>query len=166
MARQHHGGAGSLRDKRVEDTGPFRHSDKHPSATRCPDCGLLFAGGAWKNPPARLRGAFHPQRCPACLQIRDGQSGGLVYLSGSFASLHRQDLLNRIRNVEKLGLPERPLERIIRIDEEGEGIKITVTTEHLAARIGKAIQRDCGGSLQLKYAPEEKYAVARWRRDD
>ena len=165
MTRQHSVGEGSCRDKRVEGTGPFRHADKYPQATRCPDCGLIFDGGVWKKPPARLRGDFHKQLCPACLQIRDGQAGGLVFLSGSFAALHRQDLLNRVRNVEKLTSLDRPLERIIRIDEEGDEIKITVTTEHLAARIGKAIQRDYGGELQLKYAPEEKYAIARWHRD-
>ncbi len=166
MARRHRAGASPQRDRRVGESAPFRHPGKYPQATRCPDCGLLFAGGVWRKPPARLRGDFRLQLCPACIQIRDGRPGGVVLLSGSFAARHRQDLLNRIRNLEKLCAHERPLERIMRIDELGEEIKITVTTEHLAARIGKAVQRDCGGSLHLKYAPEEKYAVARWHRDD
>ncbi len=60
---------------------------------------------------------------------------------------------------------ERPLERIIDIKESNGEIVISATTEHLVARIGKAIQRDFGGDLQLRYAPEDKFATARWHRD-
>jgi len=105
------------------------------------------------------------QALPACLQIRDGRIGGLVEFAGAFTSLHREELLNRIRNVEKQTMEERPMERIIKIKEDRDRIVVSATTEHLVARIGKAVLRDFGGSLDLKYAPEEKFATARWRRD-
>jgi hypothetical protein len=89
----------------------------------------------------------------------------VVQLGGTFAALHRQDLLNRIRNVEALSTNERPLERIMGIQEKNGQIMISATTEHLVARIGKAIQRDFGGILELKYTPEDKFATARWHRD-
>jgi len=165
MVKVHRAGEKYQRDKRIEEKTPFRHSEKYRNGTRCPDCGLVFNGSVWKKPEPTTRVESPSKPCPACLLVRDGKVGGMVQLSGDFASLHRQDLMNRIRNVERLSSVERPLERIIRIDEKDEGIRVSVTTEHLAARIGKAIQRDCGGTLQLKYAPEEKYAVARWHRD-
>jgi hypothetical protein len=89
----------------------------------------------------------------------------VVQLGGTFAALHRQDLLNRIRNVEARSANERPLERIMGIKEKNGQIMISATTEHLVARIGKAIQRDFGGVLELKYTPEDKFATARWHRD-
>jgi len=165
MVKLHKAGEKYQRDKRVEETTPFRHTERYRSGTRCPDCGLVFSGAVWKKPEPTSRGQFPSKPCPACLLIRDGQIGGMVRLSGDFALLHRQDLMNRIRNIEKLSSLERPLERIIKIEEKGEEINVAVTTEHLAARIGKAIRRDYGGTLHLKYAPEEKYAVARWHRD-
>jgi hypothetical protein len=140
--------------------------EKHPSTTTCPECGLLFQAGAWKRPAVPLPQQQRFKLCPACLQVRDGRAGGVVRLQGNFTDLHRQDLLNRIRNVERLTSEERPLERIISIKEGKGEIEVSATTEHLIARIGKAIQRDFGGSLELHYAPEDKFATAKWRRDD
>src|SRR5512141_3023631 len=85
---------------------------KHPAETRCPRCGLVFHDGAWKRCDLRSVQEVHTKLCPACLQVRDRLAGGIVQLGGTFAVLHRQDLLNRIRNVEARTLEERPLERI------------------------------------------------------
>jgi hypothetical protein len=131
----------------------------------CPDCGLLFEGGVWKKNAAGSRADVACKLCPACVQIRGRIAGGEVRLSGSFVTSHRQELLNRIRNVEKQTSEERPLERIITIKEVSKEIVVSATTEHLTARIGKAIQRDFGGDLKLKYAPADKFATAHWRRD-
>jgi hypothetical protein len=148
-------------ERRVQDG----RSEKHPAETACPECGLVFQDGVWKRAAAVAGRDLKPKLCPACVQIRDGRAGGVVQLGGSFAASHRQDLLNRIRNVEARTLEERPLERIMNIEEKNGQITVSATTEHLVARIGKAIQRDFGGELDLKYAPEDKFATARWRRD-
>jgi hypothetical protein len=151
----------AFRDKR---TNPDNRQ-KYPGDTTCPGCGLVFQGGVWKkatqsaaqNQPAKL--------CPACQQIRDGRVGGVAEFNGSFTWNHREELLNRIRNVAKQTTEDRPMERIVSIKEEDGKIVVSATTEHLVARIGKAVQRDFGGELQLKYAPEEKFATAHWHRD-
>jgi hypothetical protein len=143
--------------------GSYQRPGKYPSNTRCPKCDLLFQDGVWR------RGSMTQEQqwklCPACLQIRDGQVGGIVQFSGTFAGTHRQELLNRIRNVEKRTQEERPLERIMSLKENREGIVVSATTEHLVARIGKSIQRDFGGELDLRYAPDDKFALVHWHRD-
>ncbi len=158
--------------KRLKSNEPFRDKrenqrqiEKFPGDTKCPDCGLVFTGGVWRKAGTAMVRESPPKLCPACLQIRDGRVGGLVEIGGSFTSGHREELLNRIRNVEKQTAEDRPMERIISIKETKDRIVVSVTTEHLVARIGKAVQRDFGGDLQLKYAPEEKFATAHWRRD-
>jgi len=150
--------------KRGHLGGPYQRSEKYRSNTRCPKCDLLFQDGVWKRGPSRNE-QQQWKLCPACLQVRDGQIGGIVQFSGSFASSHRQELLNRIRNVEKQTQEERPLERIINLKENKESIVVSATTEHLVARMGKSIQRDYGGELDLRYAPEDKFALAHWHRD-
>jgi NMD protein affecting ribosome stability and mRNA decay len=140
-------------------------SEKYRSNTRCPKCNLLFQDGVWKNSSLGNGQTCQWKLCPACAQIRDGQIGGIVQCSGAFTGTHRQELLNRIRNVEKLTREERPLERIIQMKEDREGITISATTEHLVARIGKSIQRDFGGELELRYAPDENFAFVHWHRD-
>jgi hypothetical protein len=151
--------------KRGQLRGPYQRSEKYPSNTRCPKCDLLFQDGVWKRGSSTIEQQRQWKLCPACLQMRDGQVGGIVQFSGTFAGTHRQELLNRIRNVEKQTQEERPLERIMSLKENSEGIVISATTEHLVARIGKSIQRDFGGELDLRYAPEDKFAFARWHRD-
>lgn len=151
--------------KRGQLGGPYQRSGKYPSNTRCPKCNLLFQDGVWKRGPSTVEQEQQWKLCPACLQIRDGQVGGIVQFSGAFAGTHRQELLNRIRNVEKQTQEERPLERIMSLKEDKEGIVVSATTEHLVARIGKSIQRDFGGELDLRYAPEDKFALVHWHRD-
>jgi len=150
---------------------PFRNEKRvqagknEKQVARCPECGLIFKNGLWKRSTEKKPPSRPAKLCPACVQIKGGLAGGIVQLGGTFAALHRQDLLNRIRNVESRVADERPLERIIEIKEKDGEILISATTEHLIARIGKAIQRDFGGELKLKYTPEDKFATAHWHRD-
>ena len=152
---------------RIEKRGQVGdlRAEKYPANTRCPKCRLIFHGGVWKRGVLVTRQPLHLQLCPACIQIRDRQAGGVIRFDGSFISNHRQDLLNRIHNLEKQVVEVRPLERIINIKEDKNQITVSTTTEHLIARIGKAIQRDFGGELDLRYTREDKYAIARWHRD-
>jgi hypothetical protein len=62
-------------------------------------------------------------------------------------------------------MKEHPLERIMKMKERNGELIIYVTSEHLVARLGKAIHRDYKGEFVLKYARDDKYAVAHWRRD-
>ncbi len=152
-------------EKRGAIGGPYQKSEKYRSNTRCPKCNLLYRDGVWKRSSAGNGRDTQWKLCPACMQIRDGQIGGIVEFSGDFTGSHRQELLNRIRNVEKLTQEERPLERIINMKEGKQGIVVSATTEHLVARIGKSVQRDFGGDLDLRYAPDDKFAYVHWHRD-
>lgn len=143
----------------------YPRPEKYPANTECPKCELIFQDGVWKRGVPENRQQLRRKLCPACMQIRDRQAGGIIRFVGSFIADHRQDLLNRIRNLEEQAVEERPLERIINIKEGKDGIIVSATTEHLIARIGKAVQRDFGGTLDLRYSPEDKFATARWHRD-
>jgi hypothetical protein len=155
----------AFRDKRVSQDIRHGRMGKHPGDTKCPDCSLVFQDGVWKRAGSTVGANPLFKLCPACQQVRDGRIGGIVEFNGSFTMMHREELLNRIRNLEKHTMEERPMERIISIKEERSKIVVSATTEHLVAKIGKAVQRDFGGELELKYAPEEKFAKARWHRD-
>jgi hypothetical protein len=165
MAKKRHSREVVRIQKRGQLGGSYQKSEKYPSNTRCPKCDLLFQDGVWKRGTSTAEQEKQRKLCPACQQIRGGQVGGIAQFSGTFAGTHRQELLNRIRNVEKLTQEERPLERIVSLKLNKKGIVVSATTEHLVARIGKSIQRDFGGELDLRYAPEDKFAVAYWHRD-
>jgi hypothetical protein len=145
---------------------PYRNPQKYPSDTECPGCGLLFQDGVWKMGLVKPERELHRHLCPACLQIRDDYPGGVLSLQGSFFDRHRDDIVHRIRNVEKTVREQHPLQRIMRIEEKSGELVVYTTDQHLAARLGKALRRDFGGELDLTYAKEDKFASARWRRDD
>jgi hypothetical protein len=151
-------------EKRGQLGGSFR-AEKCKADTRCPKCELIFQNGAWKRGVLASKHELRWKLCPACLQIRDNQIGGTIKCTGSFIENHRQEILNRISNVARQTSEGHPLERIISTKENKNEIVISATTEHLVARIGKALERDFGGALELRYAPEDKYATAQWHRD-
>ncbi len=165
MARTARGSEMFQTDKRVQMDSPYRRLDKYPSHTKCPKCGLIFQDGVWRRIQLHSTPELNWKLCPACIQTRGGRAGGMVLLDGTFAIQHRQELLNRIHNVEASTLSKRPLERVISIKEERDRIVVSATTEHLVARIGKSVRRDFGGTLELRYAPEDKFATAHWHRD-
>lgn len=151
-------------EKRGAVGGPHQF-ERYASNTRCPKCSLRFQDGIWKRVEGSTDRETPTKLCPACMQIRDGQIGGIVEFTGAFAGMHRQELMHRIKNVEKQTQEERPLERIISVKEGKNSIVVSATTEHLVARMGKSIQRDFGGDLNLRYAPDDKFAHVHWHRD-
>jgi hypothetical protein len=145
--------------------GGALQAGKYKAHTKCPKCDLIFQNGVWKRGALESSHEMHWKLCPACIQIRDKQIGGTIKCTGSFIENHRQEILNRINNVARQTSETHPLERLINTSENKNQIVVSATTEHLIARIGKALERDFGGTLELRYAPEDKYATAQWHRD-
>jgi NMD protein affecting ribosome stability and mRNA decay len=152
------------KDLRPERENAYQATEKYSDGTLCPECGAVFLKGKWKWAKAP-KGESISKLCPACRQIEDDYAGGVLMLSGSFVQAHREDILNRVRNVEKAEKEEHPLERIMTIAEKAEGLEIRATSEHLVARMGKALKSDFGGELELSFAKEEHFARAHWSRN-
>jgi hypothetical protein len=153
------------KDMKPRSEDPYRARKKHSANTKCPSCDLLFHKGVWKWAKAGSHQALRWKLCPACLQIKHAYPGGVLKLSGSFLVGHHGDILRRIENLAKEIVKEHPLERIMKMEEKNGEIFIYATSEHLVARLGKAIRRDFKGELVLKYARDDKYATAHWRRE-
>jgi len=150
---------------RIQNPYQERERVKHPDGTACPECGAVFAKGKWTWSKPPVGGQVSPELCPACLQIKADYAGGILTLSGSFLAAHREDILNRVRNVESSEKKDHPLQRIMKIVDKGEQIEIRATSEHLMARMGKALKSDFNGELELSYIEDENIARAHWRRD-
>ena len=154
------------KDMRFRVDNSYRRRAKYPSDTKCPQCGLLFQSGVWQWKPVDPSHPLRWKLCPACLQIRDRYAGGVLRLSGSFVGRRSEEILRRIRNLEKRALAEHPLERIMSIEESKGEVRLLATAEHLVVCIGKSLRRDFGGELEIKYAPDEKFADVRWSKND
>ena len=104
--------------------------------------------------------------CPACKQQRTSEPRGFVFLDGDFFGSHDEEIEQLLRNEAKRAAEDNPLARAMEF-KRGDGHKLTVstTTEHLAQRLGHALEKAFGGSVHYDFSHENKLARVSWRRD-
>lgn len=141
---------------------PYQSKKKLPEPARCKDCGALWRRGRWSWGAAPA--GAHLALCPACRRIRDRLPAGYVHLGGEFFAAHRAEVLGRVRRCEAAEKRGHPLERIMAIAADGEGVVVTTTGAHLAHRIGEALARAFKGELDSRYLKGDKLLRVKWSR--
>ena len=147
--------------ERVHD--PYKTRRKLPEPSVCPQCGAVYAKGRWHW--AERPAEANEELCQACHRINDDYPAGTLSLSGGFLANHKGEILGLARHQEKLETGQHPLNRILRIADEGEATVIATTDIHLPRRIGEALYDAYEGELEVQYE-EDAYAIrVAWRRD-
>lgn len=141
---------------------PYRAAAKPPGPTKCPSCRASFVDGrwSWEKAPSDA----HEQLCPACQRIHDRFPAGYVTIKGAFFEEHRDEIVALITSHEKKEKAERPLQRIITIDDKRDGLEVTTTDSHLARGIAEALHGAYKGELKLRYSRDENLLRASWKR--
>jgi len=129
-------GRDRLLEELVHDS--YKAGKKLPEPTRCPDCAAAYINGRWSW--ASAAAGARQTRCPACQRIHDRFPAGFVRLEGSFLQAHREEILHLIRNHEAKEKAQHPLQRIMAIEEDAEGVTATTTDIHLARDIALALE--------------------------
>lgn len=160
--------------KRVDhEAGRHRPSRAMSEPAVCEDCGAEYAKRRWtegsSDSLAQQHEHWRPQQmtlCPACAQIRSGEPRGFVYLDGAFFESHDQEIRWLLLNESERAAVDNPLARIMEW-RRGEGHKLTVTTttEHLAQRLGHALEKAFGGHVAYDFSHENKLARVKWQRE-
>ena len=146
---------------------PYYEGRKYPEPTVCPRCDLVYRNGRWQVGEVQESGrGVNRSHCPACRREIDRIPGGIVLLSGSYISDRREEILNIVRNQAAAAAANRPLQRIMWIEDKGDAIEIATTDGHLATRIGKAIEAACKGTLSIKRGHEDQLTRVYWERKD
>lgn len=143
-------------------TDAYQSETKLPDPTLCTSCGVVYQKGrwVWKN---GIKNA-HEIKCPACRRIDDHYPAGEVKLKGTFFQKHKTEIINLIRNNEKLEKAVHPMERLMTIVEGKKDMTITTTGVHLARRIGENLSRSYKGTFDFKYGDGEKIIRVSWER--
>jgi hypothetical protein len=144
------------KDKMIKDKRKdvYKETITLKEPTQCIVCNAVFVNGRWtwnQIPEKTFRTV-----CPACRRITDKFPAGIIKINGGFCYDHRTEILNLVRNVEKLEKTERPMERIINIKEENSHVSVTTTGIHIARRIGEAIYRSYACDFSFQYGDGEK----------
>ena len=159
--------------KRVDHEGGRHRTRRAISEPAiCRSCGAIYANRRWTAAQNIASNKNQDRRtaqmtvCPACKQAADGEPRGFVYLDGGFLVGHRKEIEKLMLNEAKRAGEDNPLARILEL-KEGNGHKLTVTTttEHLAQRLGNAVEKAFGGDVQYNFSHENKLARVSWQRE-
>jgi NMD protein affecting ribosome stability and mRNA decay len=142
------------------DTYQSRGKLREPAV--CSSCGAVFLEGRWSWAAAPV--GARQVVCAACRRIADRFPAGRIEIGGPFFTEHRREILNLVRNVETSEKKERPLERIMAIEESDGGALVTTTGIHVARRIGESLAHSYQGEFSFRYGEGEESIRASWSR--
>jgi hypothetical protein len=143
---------------------PFRAEAKLPESSQCKLCGAFFMHGKWVFLEFNNLPALHKTTCSACRRKEGQVPAGWITITGEFYSRHRNEIDNRILNIEKAENGRHPMERILtKTDHEGT-LSVATTGIHLARRIGEGLHRSFKGGLAFSYGPGEEKVRVSWQR--
>lgn len=149
-----------------ERKSPYNERRKFPEPTVCPRCGLVYSEGRWHEASGEPPPEANEELCPACRREVDRQPGGLVYLSGRYLWEREEEIMNIVRNQEEQAKAKRPLQRIMWVEKTDEAIEIATTNQHLARRIGRAVNSAHAGDFTIKQATGERFVRVYWEREE
>jgi hypothetical protein len=139
----------------------------------CPGCGALYAHKRWnRSGAARVRAGkagrpIQVRICGACRRRTSGAPHGFVHVDGDFVRTHRSDIIHLLTNEAARAAEDNPLAQIIDWFDIGhrDDVLITTTTEHLAMRLGRALEKAFDGRVRYGFSHVNKLAHVWWHRD-
>ncbi|NOR18306.1 ATPase [candidate division WOR-3 bacterium] len=163
MQKGHRGIRGGLKPH-LQDPYLLRKSYKEP--TLCPRCGLVYRRRRWQRMSDFDPGlAVEQHKCPACRKEEDHYVMGIVYISGDFFNQRRDEIVNMLKNEEEKEVDHNPLDRIMGIVEDKDGVRVETTSESLAVHLGRMLYHSYGGDVEYKFSDEQKLARVFWHRE-
>lgn len=159
--------------KRVDhEAGRHRPTRASKEPAICTVCSAVYVNRRWTSPDSNSTEAKQKHWrlsqmtiCPACTQASTGEPRGFVYLDGSFVSTHQEDIENLLLNEAGRAAEDNALARILDWKRgDGHRLTVTTTTEHLAQRLGHALQKAFDGEVQYDFSHENKLARVSWKR--
>jgi len=125
-----------------------------------------FAGvGEGKALPQSWK-EVHRTVCPACHQEATGEPRGFVYITGAFLEGHHDEIVWLLFNEAERASEDNPLSRVLVMEEKDKDwISVSTTNEHLAQRLGHALNKAYGGEVHYSFSHENKLARVSWHRD-
>jgi undecaprenyl pyrophosphate synthase len=139
----------------------------------CKECGAVYVNRRWNaadssdtNKQHKHWRPAHKTVCSACKQKHEGEPRGFVFLDGAFLAAHQKEIKQLLRNEAQRAAEDNPLARILEWKEGNKHhLTVTTTTEHLAQRMGHAVEKAFGGTVQYDFSHENKLARVSWRRE-
>lgn len=160
--------------KRVDhEAGRHRPARSMKEPAVCRDCGAVYAERRWtaakSDSATSKQNHWRPAQltiCPSCKQESTGEPRGFVFLDGAFFMTHQDEVENLLRNEAERAAEDNVLARILDWKRDaGHKLAVSTTTEHLAQRLGHALQKAFDGEVRYDFSHENKLARVSWQRE-
>lgn len=147
---------------RTDDS--YRAPSRVLSGTGCRECGAVYENGRWIW--SASANVTRQLLCPACRRILEHAPAGELWLQSC-------DYLNTCLDqvVSLLSLEAQneegmhALKRIMDIDVQPEGVRVTTTGQLVLRRLGEAMLRSHHGRLSIENRDGERLLRASWSHD-
>jgi hypothetical protein len=100
--------------------------------------------------------------CPARRRINDKLPAGVIESRGALGRQQKEEIVRLARHQEEVEKGEHPLNRIITINEDADGIVINTTDIHLPRRIGEAVERAFHGDVNEDFDEGGYFVRVSW----
>lgn len=162
-------GISDKRGRRQTSDDPYRPQEGLKEMAVCETCQALYRNKRWYLDPVEAEAALadgraHPVVCPACQKMADHYPEGLVTLRGEYLWSHEEEIRNILHNEESKAMAKNPLERIMRLDREGDSLVVETTEQKLAEHLGRALHKAHQGELQVSWADDHSICRVQWER--
>ena len=146
-----------------------KRTGRLPEPTVCERCGAVYRGKTWRagerSRKTQLAGV-HWAVCPACRQVAAGEYFGRVVIRGGFADAHDAEIRTRVERVAARARYTQPERRIVSVDRTEDGLEVLTTSQKLAHRIVRALQKCYGGDTEYHWTEPHGELYAVWERLD
>lgn len=133
--------------------------------TMCEHCGAVYRNKTWRagerTRATSLVGVGWTV-CPACAQVADQEYFGRVRVTAPLDPGREVEVRRRIARVEDRARYTQPERRAVRIDRLRSGLEILTTSQKLAHRIARELEKAFGGRASFTWTDREGALDATW----
>lgn len=112
-------------------------SPEQSNVVVCPNCAAVRRDGTWIWGTADVN--LPREQCPACERIEANSPAAVVFVRNSMIEQRRDEIFALVRNIESIEMQTRPLERIMKVQDDHFTTTIATSGEHIAQHVASAI---------------------------
>ena len=146
---------------------PAAHLDTARGEPRmCERCGAVYEHKRWRAAGGRAAPSLVGARwtvCPACRQQSRAVGLGRVRILGRIGEPAWQAIEQRLRNVAARAQYTQSQRRIVDIAPVAGAIEVLTTSQKLAHRLGRELQKAFGGRARYRWSPDDGALLVQWR---
>jgi hypothetical protein len=154
------------RGVRTDKSPPVSGEYAYPEPALCAGCGAVYVRKTWRrSEPRRLDavlGGAERVSCPACRQVGEGRAYGRLLLRGEWLFEHEEEVRRRIAAVEARALHTQPERRLVAIARRGDGLLVQTTSQKLAHRVARELEKAFGGSASYAWSDRDGSLSVTW----